>query len=175
MSLQKVYRLPKQGSHHNLLLLEEPIPTPTKYEVLIKIKGISLNYRDLAVASGKYPFAISPNIVPCSDGAGEVISVGDAVIDFKPGDRVVASFDLVNLYGPRKSWETQMGTKVDGMLREYICLPAVSVTKIPEGTQGNWVEWASLVCTGVTVWNALFGGVQLKPGQTVLFQGIIDS
>lgn len=32
---------------------------------------------------------------------------------------------------------------------------------------------AALVCTGVTAWNALYGNIPLKPGQTVLFQGML--
>jgi D-arabinose 1-dehydrogenase-like Zn-dependent alcohol dehydrogenase len=45
------------------------------------------------------------------------------------------------------------------------------VTKIPRGSDLTWVEMASLVCAGVTAWNALFGNIPMRPEQTVLFQG----
>ena len=63
------------------------------------------------------------------------------------------------------------GGNVDGVLRQYITLPATSVVKIPEGGDQSFAEWASLVCTGVTSWNALYGNIPMKPGQTVLCQG----
>jgi NADPH:quinone reductase-like Zn-dependent oxidoreductase len=110
-------------------------------------------------------------VVPCSDAAGDVVEVGEGVVGFAPGDRVVAAFGPAILYGPSKNWNSGLGGPVDGVMREYIALPAQSVVKIPESSTLSYAQWASVVCTGVTAWNALYGNVPLKPGQTVLFQG----
>ncbi|KUF91161.1 hypothetical protein AM588_10009661 [Phytophthora nicotianae] len=64
-----------------------------------------------------------------------------------------------------------LGGNVDGVLRQYIALPAQVLTKVPEESDVSFVQMASLVASGVTAWNALFGVQPLKAGQTVLFQG----
>ncbi|KFY09444.1 hypothetical protein V491_08171 [Pseudogymnoascus sp. VKM F-3775] len=171
MSTHKVFRLQSQGSHRNIKQDAEPIPTIESHEILLRIRGLSLNYRDLAVANGTYPFPVKDQVIPCSDAAGEIIEVGSLVEGLKVGDRVVANFDVTNLYGPQKDWNHGHGAPIDGFLREFAALPASAVTKIPEGAKLSFVQMAGLVCTGVTAWNALYGNIPLKPGQTVLFQG----
>ena len=111
-------------------------------------------------------------MVPGSDAAGDIVEVGEGVTGFAKGDKVVAAFDPATLYGPIKTWQTGLGGPTDGVLREYITIPAQSVVKVPESSTLSYAQWASVVCTGVTVWNSLYGNVALKPGQTVLFQGM---
>ncbi|KAM3451232.1 hypothetical protein MY3296_005488 [Beauveria thailandica] len=67
------------------------------------VQAASLNYRDLIIPLGKYPFKTSPNVIPGSDGAGTVIAVGSQVSRFKPGDKVAAGSGL--------------GGAIDGTLR----------------------------------------------------------
>ncbi|TGO31479.1 hypothetical protein BHYA_0680g00020 [Botrytis hyacinthi] len=171
MSSQKVFRLASQGSHHNIQSHSEPVPTLNAHEILVKIRGIALNYRDLAITNGTYPFPVKDNVIPCSDAAGEIVKVGSLVDGLKVGDRVVAAFDGTNLYGSQKNWDHGHGGPVDGFLREYVALPASSVIKVPDCARLSYTQLAALVCTGVTAWNALYGNTPLKPGQTVLFQG----
>lgn len=83
----------------------------------------------------------------------------------------IANFDVTNLYGPQQDWLNGLGGPIDGMLRQYIALPATCIVKIPATTSLTWGQLASLVCTGTTAWNALYGNLPLKPGQTVLLQG----
>ncbi|KAG9652784.1 NAD(P)-binding protein, partial [Aureobasidium melanogenum] len=75
-----------------------------------------------------------------------------------------------NLYGPQKNWENGLGGPVDGVLRQYIAVPASSVVRVPAGSGVSTTSWASIVCTGVTAWNCFYGNIPLRPGQTVLFQ-----
>ena len=57
------------------------------------MRATSLNYRDQAVVAGQYfGGAVTRDLIPLSDGAGEVIAVGSAVTRFKPGARVAATF-----------------------------------------------------------------------------------
>lgn len=99
---QTVYRLADRTSFHSLKPHTEPIPAPTRLEVLLRVKALALNYRDLAIANGTYPFPVKDNVVPVSDCAAEVVDVGEGVTTIKPGDRVVVTFDPTNLYGPQR-------------------------------------------------------------------------
>ncbi|KAF9698647.1 hypothetical protein EKO04_003938 [Ascochyta lentis] len=171
MAKQQVFRLPQRTSINDLQVYQEDVPTPSSNEVLIKIKNVALNFRDFAVATGKYPFPVKDNVVPCSDLSGEVISVGSHVGDFTQGDSVIASFDLKTLYGAMPDWLHSLGGCYDGVLREYAVLPSSALIKIPSGTLLSFAQLSALVCTGATAWNALYGNIPLKPGQTVLFLG----
>jgi NADPH:quinone reductase-like Zn-dependent oxidoreductase len=171
MTTQRVFRLPQRTSIQDLQVNEEKVPEPASQEVLIRIKSIALNFRDFAVATGKYPFPVKDNVVPCSDLSGEVIRVGDQVEDFAEGDKVIASFDLKTLYGAMPDWHHSLGGCYDGVLREYIALPSSALVKVPLTSGLSFAQLSALVCTGTTAWNALYGNNPLKPGQTVLFLG----
>ncbi|KAB2103629.1 hypothetical protein AG0111_0g8355 [Alternaria gaisen] len=171
MTTQRVFRLPQRTSILDLQVNEEKVPEPASQEVLIRIKGIALNFRDFAVATGKYPFPVKDNVVPCSDLSGEVVRVGNQVDDFAEGDRVIASFDLKTLYGAMPDWHHSLGGCYDGVLREYIALPSSALVKVPLTSGLSFAQLSALVCTGTTAWNALYGNNPLKPGQTVLFLG----
>lgn len=168
---QLVYRHGERTTHNNLKVSHEPVPTIAEHQVLIQVRGVSLNYRDLAVSNSTYPFPVKDDVVPCSDAAGVVTAVGAAVEGLKVGDRVISSFDLTNVYGPQQDWVHSLGGWFDGVLREYVAVPATAVVKIPDDSKLSDVQLAALVCTGVTAWNVLYGSIPLRPGQTVLFQG----
>jgi NADPH:quinone reductase-like Zn-dependent oxidoreductase len=61
-------------------------------EVRVRVRAVSLNYRDLMLASGNYLVTVDDPIIPCSDGAGEVVETGHGVTRVRVGDRVTASF-----------------------------------------------------------------------------------
>ena len=123
------------------------------------------------IANGGYPFPVAENFVPLSDAAGEIAEVGASVSHLQKGDYAIANFDVTNLYGPQADWEHGLGGPIDGVLREYVAVPAAAIVKIPKTTKLSWGHLASLVCTGITAWNALYGNLPLKPGQTVLAIG----
>ncbi|CAG8388424.1 unnamed protein product [Penicillium salamii] len=171
MSTHTVFMFPTRNDVEDIVAVQEEIPTLSKHEVLIKVRAVSLNSRDVQVATSTYPAYVKENPIPCSDAAGDIVAVGNEVRDFSKGDRVVVSFDIAHQYGPQKDFLTCQGGGVDGVLAEYIARPASSVVKVPTSAPQSYSELASLVCTGVTSWNALYGNVPLKPGQTVLVQG----
>ena len=175
MSTQTVFRINKGTSYEDISVNKEEIPVPAANEVLIKVKAVSLNYRDIAISTGAYPFPVKRDVVPCSDASGEVVSFGHNVRGFEVGDKVVSNFDITNLYGPQQDWEGGLGGPIDGVLREYVTLPYESVVKAPSSLKLSFELLASLVCTGTTAWNALYGNNQLKPGQiTFCLQGTGD-
>lgn len=146
-----------------LRLVERPKPAAGPGEVLVQIRAASLNYRDLAVAYGKYIGGpVARNVIPLSDGAGEVEAVGEGVTEFVPGDRVVATFT-------QGSPPAALGSPLDGTLAEYAVFPADGLLPIPAHL--SFEEAATLPCAGVTAWNALMEGKITRPGDTVLTLG----
>jgi NADPH:quinone reductase-like Zn-dependent oxidoreductase len=95
------------------------------------------------------------------------------VKNLSKGDHVIGTFDPTNLFGQQMNWLNGHGGPVDGVLREYFTIPATAAVKLPENSPQSFSEWSTLVCTGVTAWNALYALTPLKPGQIVLALGKI--
>jgi len=68
--------------------VQRSLPALTAHDVHIRVHAVSLNYRDLMISEGAYFRTGDSAVIPCSDGAGEVIAVGSAVSRFRVGDRV---------------------------------------------------------------------------------------
>lgn len=162
----------QQFGIENLALAERDEPQPEANQVLIKFHAASLNYRDLMMVKGFYnPRAKLPTI-PFSDGAGEIVAVGENVTKWKTGDRVCPIFTQGWIEGEPsagKNKTTLGGGDRDGVLREFGAFDEESVVKIPEHL--SYEEAATLPCTGVTAWNALVVSGKLKAGETVLTLG----
>ena len=141
-------------------------------EVRIRVHAVSLNYRDLMVASGNYLVTVDDPIIPCSDGAGEVLATGPGVTRVQKGERVAGSFFplwLDGAPGPEKIRHA-LGGDIDGMLAEEVILHEDALALIPPGL--DFLEAATMPCAAVTAWNASFvSSNQIKPGDTVLLLG----
>ena len=137
------------------------------------VRAASLNYRDLIIVQGMYPFPQRDGVVPCSDGAGEVVQVGKSVVRFKVGDSVLTLFNQTHQAGPITiaDHSTGVGGVVDGSLREYGSYDEDGLVHMPKNL--NFEEGATLTCAGLTAWNALYGieSKSVKPGDWVLTQG----
>jgi NADPH:quinone reductase-like Zn-dependent oxidoreductase len=141
-------------------------------EVRVRVHAVSLNYRDLMVASGNYLVNVDDPIIPCSDGAGEVLAVGHGVTRLQVGDRVAASFFPYWQDGRTSPSKIRhaLGGDIDGMLAEEVVLHEDALVKIPP--QLSYVEASTMPCAGVTAWNAIFESSNaIKPGDTVLLLG----
>lgn len=101
-------------------------------EVLIKIRTVSLNFRDVAMLHGRYPLDVDERGIPCSDVAAEVAAVGGMVKDLAVGDRVSVIFDLTKLTGCEDEPSCALGGDVDGVLREYAIYEEKHLVKLPE-------------------------------------------
>ncbi len=167
----KSYHINLGAGLDGLIMKDHPIPVPGPREVLIRVRASSLNYRELMILiQGSYPLPVKPDGIPVSDGAGEVVAVGEGVSSVKVGDRVAGNVFASWTDGPF-TWETaaQLGGSLDGMLTEYGLLPEEGVVPIPDHL--SFEEAAALPCAGVTAWNALTGGRTLQAGDTVLTLG----
>jgi NADPH:quinone reductase-like Zn-dependent oxidoreductase len=168
----RAYQLSKGGAGiEGIVQVERPDPKPAYRQVLVKVTACSLNYRDLAIARGAYRLPVGPNIIPLSDGAGEVVDVGAGVRRVKVGDNVSGNFFqrwTAGEPGP-DTYQSALGGGIDGMLAEYVVLEEDGVVKIPEHL--SFEEGATLPCAAVTAWHAIIEHAQLIAGKTVLLQG----
>ncbi len=170
----KVWQLSKGAvSLDDLHLIELPKPTPGPGEVLIRIRACSLNYRDQAIPKGVYMGGpVDRDIVPLSDGAGEIEAVGEGVTAYKVGDRVAGAFFQNWISGPANpNVGGALGASpAKGMLAEYVTLPQTGIVPIAQTL--SFEEAACLPCAGVTAWNALMEGpVSVRPGAWVAVLG----
>jgi NADPH:quinone reductase-like Zn-dependent oxidoreductase len=166
----KRYILPPQSTDFNQLTIQEvDTPTPGFGEVLVKVRAVSLNYRDLLVAQTNHP---TLTIFPVSDAAGEVVSVGPGVSSLKPGDAVAGLLCpdwLTGLPDATTRDRVRGGLVTPGVLGEYIAGAETSFVRIPAGQ--SFAEAATLPCAGVTAWHALSRGQGIRPGDHVVIQG----
>jgi NADPH:quinone reductase-like Zn-dependent oxidoreductase len=118
----RAYQLPKGGAGIEALVkIGRPNPKPAYRQVLVKVMACSLNFRDLGIVRGTYRMPVRDNIVPLSDGAGEVVEVGDGVTRVKVGDKVAGCFFQRWSGGeaPPDVQASALGGSIDGMLAEY--------------------------------------------------------
>jgi len=149
-----------------LRLGEKPDPVAGPGQIVIRVRAASLNYRDQAVVRGQYFGGATPrDLVPVSDGAGDVVSVGAGVASVAVGDRVAGTF-----FQPTSKGPAALGSPLDGVLSEYAVLMDGGAVKLPQSIE--YEAAACLPCAGVTAWHALFViGRSIAPGDTVLVLG----
>lgn len=167
----KAYELQQLGID-GLTLVEKPDPQPGARQVIVRVKAVSLNYRDLMVVKGTYNPRLKLPMIPFSDAAGEIIAVGAEVKSFKVGDRVIGTF-FQNWTGGEPN-ETKARTAKGagdqpGMLAEQVVLEETGVIELPEHL--SYEEAATLPCAALTAWNAVVDKGKTKSGDTVLVQG----
>ena len=163
-----------QGIDASLSLKKDvALPKPGRHQVLVRVHATSLNYRDLLIVTGRYPApGLLEHGIPLSDGAGEVVALGEGVREWKVGSRVAATFTPGLLGGSQRYWAAlsgSLGGDVEGTLAQYIVADETGLVDIGDL---SYEEAATLPCAGVTAWNALYGGVApLKAGRVVLVLG----
>jgi len=168
----KAYEIHEFGIE-NLKLVDRPEPVADKGEVVVRFKAMSLNFRDLMIVDGAYNPRLKMPVVPLSDGAGIVDSVGSGVTKWKVGDHVMPIFCQRWFEGSStdEKRKTALGgsPEWDGVLRESGTFSQDSLVAIPQYL--SFEEAATFPCAGLTAWNALVTSGALKAGETVLTLG----
>lgn len=155
------------------LFLEDVLmPEPGPGEVRIRVHAVSLNYRDqLTLKDLNYWRFPNRDLVPVSDGAGEIDAIGSGVDTWAVGDRVTGLYFRDWIQGPPHA---NMGQGLgsldeDGMLSEYVVLPAKRVARAPASL--DYAEAATLPCAALTAWNAIHGDHPVGSDSKVLVLG----
>ncbi|MFD5763020.1 NAD(P)-dependent alcohol dehydrogenase [Streptomyces sp. NPDC127044] len=166
----RAYHLETPGTVDGIAPRETDRPEPGPRDILVRVRAVSLNKRDLLILNGTYPLKAVPDVIPLSDGAGEVVAVGAEVTRFAVGDRVASTYFPKWIDGRITPAQIdQPGATLPGMLTEYARLDENAAVRVPDHL--GWEEAACLPCAGVTAWHALTGGEALTLGQTVLTLG----
>lgn len=165
----KAATLKKPGGLDNIEVSDRKQPEAGAGQILVKIGANSLNYHDYIVALGGIPTADGRILM--SDGAGEVVAVGEGVSGWKTGDHALSVFfpGWADGAGENEKRIGVPGDHTDGFAAEYVAAPAHAFTKMPKDY--SFAEAATLPCAAVTAWRSLMVASQTKPGDIVLVQG----
>ena len=168
----KVWQLDGGFGVDNLSLADRPEPEPGPGQVKVRITAASLNFRDTVIVAGAYSATQPLPLIPLSDGAGEVVAVGEGVTRFKPGDRVTPTFHQGWISGEptfeRLSHALGAG-ELDGVAAPYRVFSQDGLCHTPAYLTDE--EAACLPCAALTAWAALVSDTGTAPGETVLIQG----
>jgi NADPH:quinone reductase-like Zn-dependent oxidoreductase len=137
----------------------------------MRVRAVSLNFRDLLLSKGLYNPKLKLPVIPVSDGAGEVVATGAGATRFRPGERVAACFMPGWIDGQLDEGKarTALGAEAPGMLAEEVVLPEEGLVSIPRHL--SFEEAATLPCAAVTAWHALVESGAVRPGNVVLTLG----
>lgn len=157
-----------------LKVVDKPDPKPGPGQVLVRMKAVSLNYRDLLMINGMYGRGAANTtdvITPFSDGCGVVEAVGEGVTRFKTGDRVATLFFQNWVSGPPnlEKLMSALGFPIPGAGAELQVFSQEGLSKAPDFLTDHQV--ATLPCAALTAWRGLFVDARLDPGDTVVLQG----
>lgn len=168
----KVMQIQDDWGPENIKPSTRPDPEPGPRDVIVAIKAVAINPRDLILSrrgygrfSGKLP------LIPLCDGAGEIVAIGDEVTRVAVGDRVCPIFSQNWMHGTiaENTYDGVLGGPLDGTMQELMLLSEEGVVRFP--AHMSFAEAATLPCAAVTAWNALVEQGRTKAGDKVLIQG----
>lgn len=167
----RAWQITQEFGIDNLALVDRPDPQPGPGQIVVRVKATSLNYRDLMTVKHGGLRGLTLPLVPLSDGAGEVIGVGDGVTRVRMGDRVAGIFFQNWLAGgPDAAHQASaLGGALDGMLAEQVVLSEDGVVRIPDYM--SYEDAATLPCAAVTAWQSMVSLGNMKAGDTILILG----
>ena len=167
----RAWQITQEFGIDNLALVDRPDPQPGPGQIVVRVKATSLNYRDLITVKHGGLRGLTLPLVPLSDGAGEVIGVGDGVTRVRTGDRVAGIFFQNWLAGgPDAAHQASaLGGALDGMLAEQVVLSEDGVVQIPDYM--SYEDAATLPCAAVTAWQSMVSLGNMKAGDTILILG----
>jgi len=167
----KAILLRELGRPDKLVLEDVPDPVPGPGQALVRLRAAALNHRDAWIRKGLYA-GIKLPIVLGSDGAGDVVGVGEGVDGSLVGSQVVINPSLD--WGPDEGAQGPryriLGLPDNGTYAELVTVAAENVFPKPAGL--SWAEAAAIPLAGLTAYRALFTRARVRAGETVLVTGI---
>ncbi len=173
----KAARIHEHGGVEALRYEDLPEPKPGPHEVLVRIRAAALNRLDLFIRQGipgqKIPL---PHILG-SDGAGEVVALGEGARRVKVGDRVLLApgescRQCAECTAGRDNYCRQYsgrGYFIEGCQAEFVVVREVYAIPIPAGM--SFEEAAAVPLVFLTAWHMLKTRAGLQPGEEVLVLG----
>jgi NADPH:quinone reductase-like Zn-dependent oxidoreductase len=156
-----------------LELQELPDPELGPQDVRVRVRAVSLNYRDVAIVEhGIAPRGVRLPLLPCSDAAGEVVEIGTDVSRVNLGDRVATTVFQHWLEGDTllpAAYGSVLAGGLDGVLADHIVVYEDGLVHVPEHL--SFDEASTLPCAAVTAWHALVTKGGVRAGETILVQG----
>jgi NADPH:quinone reductase-like Zn-dependent oxidoreductase len=167
----KAIVLHEKGEPENLKYEDWPDPEPRPGEVVVKLKAAALNHRDVWIRKGLYAGLKFP-IVLGSDGAGEVVALGDDAPQDLLGKDVVINpgMDWGNDPRVQHKYFKILGLPDDGTYAQFVKMPFEYCHAKPAGL--SWEEAAAIPLAGLTAYRAVVTRARVKAGDNVLVTGI---
>jgi NADPH:quinone reductase-like Zn-dependent oxidoreductase len=133
------------GENGTLSVQTRPVPRPGAGEVLIKVRAAGVNPVDWKVAPRRL------GMVPGTDVAGTIDSLGEGVTGWKAGDQVLGF------------------ARQSGSYAEYAVIPVNSLARKPKSM--TFEQAAGVPIAAETAYRALHESGKIARGQTVLIHG----
>ena len=138
-----------------LIIGDFKTPEPEPGEVKIRVYASGVNPSDTKKRLGANPALLDDGpVIPNSDGAGEIVSVGEGVSPSRVGERVGV-------------YNAQYGRRL-GRSAEYVCLPSDYAIMLPESADYN--AGAMMGIPAMTSHRCVFADGSVE-GQTLLITG----
>lgn len=138
------------SSHEGPRLTTMERPSPGPGQVLVRVHAAPLNRADLAMLKGASHGQVGGAGAPLGlEWAGEIAAVGEGVVDWKAGDRVMGAGG--------------------GAFADYTLGYAAFIYPVP--SKLSFVEAATMPVAIQTMHDAIATNGALQPGQSVLVQG----
>src|SRR5687767_5051210 len=131
----------------SLVFTSRPDRAPGPHEVVVRLKALSLNYRDHLVIDGVGRWRPTEPRIPVSDGVGIVVGTGSAVTRFAKGDRIAPIFYPRWINGPPSTEKMEGalgGGGADGVYAEYVVVDEAAAVAVPSHLGDE--EAATLPC-----------------------------
>ncbi len=167
----RAWEIGPPGAYATMRLIADRPVTMGPDDVLVKVSHSALAARDLGIARGWFLVDKPPELVPLSEGVGEVVATGERVRRLSAGERVTCVHFAGWVDGPWSPsyYAVDIGNTVDGWLAEHAVLPSSGVVALPDEVDDETA--ATLAGSGITAWQALMEIARVKPGETVLSLG----
>jgi NADPH:quinone reductase-like Zn-dependent oxidoreductase len=151
----KAAQIREYGSAEVVKIVEIDKPVAGAGQVLIAVKGSSINPFDRFVREGNMKAALSLPVTLGGDVAGDIIAIGTGVSGFAIGDAVYGQANAV--------------AGNSGAFAEFAATKAAQVGRKPANL--DYTEAAAIALTGVSAWQVLLQHMALQTGQKILIHG----